>query len=155
MTRPPLRSIAALSLTALLVCLASAGCEHDDDFAWNANHAPKAPAKADDKADAAIGEAKSFVGTWHLHPDKGGAGWYAFFNADGTWKIADDREGNRRRVFGNYRVANGKLEGDMTNPGVGTGAINATISPGGIMALDFIEHWHDPHKVVTYSGSKL
>ena len=158
MTRRPLSGIAALSLTALIAALASVGCEHGESggsFAWGDSNVPAETAKDDDKDTPATGEAAAFVGTWNLLPDKGGTGWYGFFYADGTWKIADDPEGNRRRVFGRYSVKNGRLEGDMTNPGVGTGAISAVISPGGIMSLKFVEHWHDPHKTVTYSGSKL
>ena len=138
MTRRPLSGIAALSLTALTAALASVGCEHGESggsFAWGDSNVPAETAKDDDKDTPATGEAAAFVGTWNLLPDKGGTGWYGFFYADGTWKIADDPAGIR--------------------PGVGTGAISAVISPGGIMSLKFVEHWHDPHKTVTYSGSKL
>ena len=149
---------AALSLSALIAGLASVGCEHGESgssFAWGDSSVPKETEKEDDADAAPTSEAAVFVGTWNLFPDAGGTNWYAFFYADGTWKIADDPEGARRRVYGRYSVSNGQLEGDMTNPGVGTGAISATISTGGIMALNFIEHWHDPYKTVTYSGSKL
>lgn len=158
MIRRHLRGIAALSLTALIAGLATVGCEHDESsgsFAWGDSGVPAEKTDDDDTDNAPTGEAAAFVGTWNLLPDKGGTGWYGFFYADGTWKIADDPEGTRRRVYGRYSVSNGRLEGDMTNPGVGTGSITASISPGRIMALKFIEHWHDPHKTVTYSGSKL
>ena len=155
MIRRLLRTLSVLPLAALAACIAATGCEHDesiDSFSWGESAAPKQTPKANT---APTGGATAFVGTWNLFPDKGGANWYGIFNADGTWLIADNADGSKRRVYGRYRVTGDRLEGDMTNPGVGTGAITASISPGGIMALMFVEHWHEPHKTVTYSGSKL
>lgn len=148
-----------LSLSLALACFV--GCEHgseSDSFSWGNSSVPaekKSDSNANNSSSTSTANNSSFVGKWHLIPDGGGTGWYGFFNADGTWRICDNADGSRQRVHGKYSVSGGKLKGDMTNPGVGTGAIEATISGGGIMAFKFIEYWHDPHKTVLYSGSKL
>lgn len=92
------------------------------------------------------------VGTWSL--TNGGSTWYILFASDNTWKISDTADGSKRRVFGTYTVSGDTVTGDMQNPGVGTGQIKATLS-GDSIALDFIEHWHTPYKVVPYTGSRL
>ena len=96
----------------------------------------------------------NFVGTWKLTSTTDGASWFALFEKGGTWKISDNADGSGRRVYGSYTVNGANLNGDMTNPGVGTGSIAATIS-NGVMTFDFIEHWHNPYKTVRYKGSKL
>ena len=94
----------------------------------------------------------SVVGTWSL--SNSGGTWYILFAQDGSWKISDTADGSQRRVYGNYTTSGNKVGGSMTNPGVGTGAIAATID-GKNISLDFIEHWHTPYKTVRYNGSKL
>ncbi len=162
MSRIPSPFLPRLALAAWIVAFAAAGCEHGESgnsFSWGDSSVPEETNNDDDdnagNGTTPTGEASAFVGTWSLIPDAGGTGWYGFFNADGTWRICDNPDGSNQRVYGRYSVSNGRLEGDMTNPGVGNGAISATISPGGIMSFDFVEYWHEPHKTVTYSGSKL
>lgn len=94
----------------------------------------------------------SVVGTWSL--TNSGGTWYILFAADGTYKICDAADGSQQRVSGNYTVSGNNVTGSMTNPGVGTGEIKATID-GDAIVLDFIEHWHTPYKVVRYTGNKL
>lgn len=93
----------------------------------------------------------SVVGTWSL--TNSGGTWYILFASDGTYKISDTSDGSQQRVYGNYTVSGSTVSGSMTNPGVGTGEIKATIT-GNAIALDFIEHWHTPYKVVRYTGNK-
>lgn len=94
----------------------------------------------------------SVVGTWSL--TNSGGTWYILFASNGSYKISDKADGSQQRVYGNYSVSGNKVTGSMTNPGVGTGEIAATIS-GNAIVLDFIEHWHTPYKVVRYTGNKL
>ncbi len=92
------------------------------------------------------------VGTWSL--TNGGSTWYILFAADGSWLISDTADGSSRRVFGSYTMSGDSISGSMTNPGVGSGEIAATIS-GDSISLDFIEHWHTPYKHVPYTGTRL
>ena len=94
----------------------------------------------------------SVVGTWSL--TNGGSTWYILFAADGSWLISDTADGSSRRVFGSYTMSGDSISGSMTNPGVGSGEIAATIS-GDSISLDFIEHWHTPYKHVPYTGTRL
>lgn len=94
----------------------------------------------------------SVVGTWSL--TNGGSTWFILFAEDGSWLISDTADGSRRRVYGSYTVDGDAVRGSMTNPGVGTGEIAATIS-GDSISLDFIEHWHTPYKHVAYTGTRL
>lgn len=93
------------------------------------------------------------VGSWSLTNNEG-ATWYIHFKSDGTYRITDDAAGNDNHVYGTYSYSNGSFSGPMTNPGVGTGEIKGTIS-GDSITLDFIEHWHTPHKTVPHTGSKM
>ena len=102
--------------------------------------------------DGGGGSAK-FTGTWAL-TQGAGISWYILFNDNGTWLISDTADGSARRVFGTYSVDGDVATGPMTNPGVGTGEIVATID-GDTLSLDFIEHWHNPYKHVPYTGTKI
>ena len=138
-------SVAFIGLVSLGII---AGCEHkeqkSDLFGTNDTKKPTTTTPA----------SNNFVGTWKLTSTTDGASWYALFDKGGTWKIADNANGSGQRVYGSYSVSGSTLRGNMTNPGVGTGEISATIS-GGVMSFNFIEHWHTPHKTVRYKGSKL
>ena len=94
----------------------------------------------------------SVVGTWSLSNAEGL--WFIFFKPDNTWTICDNADGSQRRVYGTYTVSGKTVRGPMTNPGVGTGEIVATVDDNNI-ALAFIEHWHSPYKVVNYTGNRL
>ena len=94
----------------------------------------------------------SVAGTWSL--TNGGSTWYILFASDGSWLISDTPDGGSRRVYGSYTVDGDSVRGSMTNPGVGTGEIAATIS-GDSISLDFIEHWHTPYKHVPDTGTRL
>jgi hypothetical protein len=93
------------------------------------------------------------TGSWRLTGADGHT-WYIHFDNSGNWKITDDSAGTAQRVYGTYSFKNSKAQGPMKNPGVGTGEIIAAVA-GNSMQLDFIEHWHTPHKVVKYSGTRL
>lgn len=98
-----------------------------------------------------------FSGIWALVSGSTGEGsivWYAHFNSDGSYFISNNADGSGVRVTGTYSVSGGKLVGPFTNPGVGEGRVEATITDG-VMKLDFIEYWHTPNKVVPYSGRKI
>lgn len=99
----------------------------------------------------------NFAGTWALYEGSSigtSPYWYAHFNEDKTYFISDNADGSGVRVRGTYEVSDKKLTGPFTNPGVGEGRVEATINDG-IMALDFIEYWHTPNKVVPYAGVKI
>ncbi len=101
------------------------------------------------------GEARNnadIAGTWSLTNTE--HTWYIHFAADGNWKITNDAADTVRRVYGTYKLSGSKLQGPMNNPGTGTGEIVATFK-GNRIDLQFIEHWHTPHKKVNYSGKKL
>lgn len=140
-------ALAALALVAF-------GCEDDKDPAWWQAGTPTAPAPAKTQAQpVAKPVSGTIVGTWKL-ATPGAAPWFAHFASDGSWKITDDQAGAKRRVYGSYNVSGSAFKGSMTNPGIGDGEINGTIT-GNTMSMDFIEHWHTPYKHVPYTGSKL
>ena len=130
-----MRKFLWLSLLALAIPLAFTGCSDSDD-AGDSN-----------------GGSSKFVGTWALSQG-GGVSWYLIFNSDGSWLISDTADGSARRVFGTYTVDGNVASGPMTNPGIGTGEIVATLD-GDMLSLDFIEHWHNPYKHVPYSGTQI
>jgi len=76
---------------------------------------------------------------------------YAHFDSGNSFYLSDSADGTSGRLDGTYSVSGGKLTGSFTNPGVGDGAVEATISDNTIH-LDFIEYWHSPAKVVAYTG---
>ena len=94
-----------------------------------------------------------FTGTWALSQNDV-VDWYIHFNADNSWFISNNADGSGRRVFGTYAVSGNTARGPMQNPGTGTGEIVATVD-GRSLALDFIEHWHTPYKVLQYAGVKI
>jgi hypothetical protein len=103
------------------------------------------------------GSDSSFAGTWALYSGSLGQGtpsWYVHFISDGTFSISDNQDGSGVRVTGTYTESGGTLTGPFTNPGVGDGRVEATITDN-VINLSFIEYWHTPNKVVPYVGSKL
>jgi len=139
------RRCAALLVAAVVSGFAiwlTSGCEEKKDWSEYPGQATVATTRDD----------LNIVGTWSLT----GAGhtWYIHFAADRNWKITDDAAGHVRRVYGTYTLKGSSLRGPMNNPGTGTGEIAASFS-GNRIDLDFIEHWHTPHKQVKYSGRKL
>lgn len=102
-------------------------------------------------------EASAFVGTWTLYDGntiQGSPVWYVHFKEDQTFFISNNADGTGVRVFGTWTESDGALVGPFTNPRVGEGRVEATITSN-VMHLDFIEYWHTPHKVIPYTGSKL
>jgi major membrane immunogen (membrane-anchored lipoprotein) len=102
-------------------------------------------------------EVNAFVGTWALYGGdtiQGSIAWYVNFREDGTYNVTMNADGTGQKVYGTYTVTDGALVGPFTNPRVGEGRVEATIT-NGVMHLDFIEYWHTPNKVVPYTGSKL
>ena len=131
----------------LPLLLLSAGCEHDKETRpWYAPPDTSVPSR--DPAKSAPG----LVGTWEL--TNGETTWYAHFGKDGSWRISDDRAGKQIHVYGSYSADDSSFQGNMTNPGVGTGSI-AGYYNGRSLALDFAENWHSPTKHVSYTGRKL
>ena len=128
----------------LLVC---AGCEHDKETrSWYAPPDTSVPSREPAKS------APGLIGEWEL--TGGETTWYLHFRKDGTWRITEDRAGTQDHVYGNYTADDASFQGDMTNPGVGTGSISGYYN-GRSLALDFVENWHDPAKHVSYTGKKL
>ena len=122
---------------ALTMGLTGCGSSSDDD-----NNSP---------------EVNEFVGTWALYDGntvQGSIVWYVNFREDGTFNITMKADGTGQRVYGTYTVTDGQLVGPFTNPRVGEGRVEATIS-NGVMHLDFIEYWHTPNKVLPFTGTKL
>lgn len=129
-----MRNLLRIALLALVASLALVGCGGGG-------------------SDGGGGGSAQFTGTWAL-TQGAGISWYILFNDNGTWLISDTADGSARRVFGTYSVDGDVATGPMTNPGVGTGEIVATID-GDTLSLDFIEHWHNPYKHVPYTGTKI
>lgn len=148
-----IKHLPSLALVGFMALLFQVGCERgtqSSGFAYGDSTVSTDDTKKDttDPAPTNI-----FIGTWKLTPTGGGPAWYAFFNADNSWKICDNADGSSQRVYGSYSFSGSTLSGNMTNPGVGTGTIAATISEG-VMTLDFTEHWQTPYKTIQYTGSK-
>jgi hypothetical protein len=104
-----------------------------------------------------VPEISAFVGTWTLYDGntvQGSPVWYVHFKEDKTFFISNNANGTGVRVFGTWTESDGALVGPFTNPRVGEGRVEATIT-NNIMHLDFIEYWHTPNKVIPYSGTKL
>ena len=101
--------------------------------------------------------ASAFEGKWALYEGtaiQGSPAWYGHFNADKTFFISDNADGTAVRVSGTWTESGGMLVGPFTNPGVGNGRVEATIT-NNIMQMDFIEYWHTPNKHVPYAGTKI
>jgi hypothetical protein len=99
----------------------------------------------------------AFEGTWTLYEGtaiQGSPYWYANFKADKTFFISDNANGTAVRVSGTWTESGGTLVGPFTNPGVGNGRVEATIT-NNVMQMDFIEYWHTPNKHVPYAGTKI
>lgn len=96
--------------------------------------------------------ANNYIGTWLI--EKEGTYAYWIFKDDGTFikKRAGESLGGSTHFTGTYSVNDGEISGDFTNPGVGRGEIEGTISSRGIFLMDFIEYWHTPRKVVACTG---
>ena len=127
----------------LLVC---AGCEDKETRSWYAPPDTSVPSREPAKS------APGLIGTWEL--TNGETTWYAHFIKDGTWRITDDRAGTKDHVYGTYTADDSSFQGNMTNPGVGTGSISGYYN-GKSLALDFVENWHSPAKHVSYTGNTL
>lgn len=100
------------------------------------------------------GSSNNYTGVWALYSGsqvQGSPYWYVHFQDDGTFFISNNLDGTGVRVTGTYQVSGGELIGPFTNPGVGTGRVEAK-REGDLLRLDFIEYWHTPHKVVPYTG---
>lgn len=111
----------------------------------------------DGGGDGGGGGGSDVVGTWALYPGstiQGSPVWYINFNKDKTYNITDNADGSGERVYGTYTQDGNTITGPFTNPGVGDGRIDATVTDG-VMQLNFVEYWHSPHKVVPYAGNKI
>ena len=94
------------------------------------------------------------VGTWEFLKVGGSTTWWAF-SSDGSFVMYDDPALTERHLSGTFTQSGASVTGSFTNPGVGTGDIEGTISEDGTQfALTFIEHWHTPNKRVPLSGTR-
>jgi hypothetical protein len=93
------------------------------------------------------------VGTWLI--TKEGIPAYWFFNEDGTFRKNRGGEpiGGALHFTGTYTANGSSFSGSFTNPGVGNGEIQGTVS-GNSLTMDFIEFWHTPTKVVPCVGDR-
>lgn len=169
----PFRLLWAAAL-ALLISLALAGCgsggppgdDEDDDGGStnttssatnNTSSSTNSTTASTNSATASTNSSSSanarFVGTWELTSGQDGSSMYILFDANGTFVMKDTLSGPVH-MRGTYTVSGSTATGPLTNPGVGDGEIVATVD-GDAMALDFIEHWHDPYKHNLYTGSKI
>lgn len=96
----------------------------------------------------------AFVGVWKVTKNDSGSVGYYHFNSDGTFYKTRETIDGAVHFSGTYTVSGGTLTGQFTSPGVGEGEIVATIS-GGVMSLDFIEHWTNPWKHTACTGTKV
>lgn len=98
----------------------------------------------------------SVVGRWELTSQAdGGKTWWAF-NEDGSYVMYNDSGFSSKHLAGTYTQDGKSVKGPFSNPGVGDGEIDATVSDDGkSLQLDFIEHWHSPYKHVPLAGPKL
>ena len=97
----------------------------------------------------------AFLGTWLIFDQTAGdsaSPYYVHFMADNTFFFSTQPDGTSTPAP--YTITNGTLNGTFTNPGVGDGAIEATIV-NNVLHLSFIEYWHTPANVVPYQGTKL
>ena len=147
-----LMSLVVQSLCVLVLALLT-GCEGSDDNDFVDQTFQNGSGSS--SSSSASGTVNSgIVGSWSLTDSEGNT-WYIHFESDRTWMITDGAgKTTRRRVYGTYSTSGNSFTGDMTNPNVGTGEIRGSIS-GTSITLDFIEHWHNPYKVIAYTGSKL
>lgn len=95
-----------------------------------------------------------FYGTWELTEVGTSNVWYIHFGNNGNWKITDDKAGAEQRVYGSYNYSGNQFEGPMINPNVGEGKIDGDVTDG-VMTLYFEEYWHNPHKIVDFTGTKV
>ena len=171
---PLLRLLWAAAL-ALLVSLALAGCgsggppgdDEDEDGGSTTNTTSSATNNTASSTNSTATSTNStatstnssstanarFVGTWELTSGQDGSNMYIIFSADGSFVMKDTLSGSVH-MRGTYTVSGSTASGPLTNPGVGDGEIVATVD-GDAMALDFIEHWHNPYKHNLYTGSKI
>lgn len=85
----------------------------------------------------------------------GGSTTWWKFSDDGSFVMYDDAELQDRHLSGTFQQSGATVTGAFTNPGVGTGDIEGTISADGqSFAMTFIEHWHTPYKRVPLSGTR-
>ena len=141
------------SLCVLVLALLT-GCEGSDDNNFVDQTFQNGSGSSSSSSSDSGMVSSGIVGSWSL-TDSEGHTWYIHFESDRSWMITDGAgKTTRRRVYGTYRTSGNSFTGDMTNPNVGTGEIRGSIS-GTSITLDFIEHWHNPYKVIAYTGSKL
>jgi len=100
--------------------------------------------------------AGSVVGEWAMvNQTDGGQTWWKF-NADGTFVQYNDAGFSSQHLAGTFTQDGTTVTGPFTNPGVGTGEIDCTLSSDGkTMQMDFVEFWHDPPKHNPINGTKL
>jgi len=127
-----------VAMLALMIGF-GAGCESGDDG-------------GDGGGDG--GGDSELVGTWQI--TKEGTPAYWIFHDDGmfTKYQAGEPVGGGVHFVGSYATSGSSFSGTFTNPGVGNGEINGTVS-GDSLTMDFIEFWHTPTKVVPCTGNRL
>jgi hypothetical protein len=91
------------------------------------------------------------AGTWLI--TKEGTAAYWIFKDDGTFQKnrADEPAGGAVHFVGTYSTSGSSFSGEFTNPGVGDGEIDGTVS-GDSLTMNFTEFWHSPPKVVPCTG---
>lgn len=166
---PFVRATGVSRIAAVLAAIAffGAGCESGGDYDRRTDRrgegeattydpgagASKAP--EDGAGNSAAGKS-AFAGVWALYEGsqiKGSPYWYLHARDDRSFFIANHKDGSQVRVSGTYTESNGRLTGPFTNPGTGTGRIEARLD-GGLIRLEFIEYWHTPHKVIPFVGQR-
>ena len=86
--------------------------------------------------------------------ESGSTGYWEFFS-NGEFTMFDDSGYTVAHTSGTFTQSGTQVTGMFENPGVGSGEIDGTLSEDSqSMALDFIEHWHDPYKHIPFTGTK-
>ena len=105
-----------------------------------------------DEDDGSEAKINDYAGVWLIKKEDTTSYW--IFNEDGTFEKKRAGEGldDANHFVGTYTVSGGQLQGEFTNPGVGTGAIEGVLTTDDKLLMDFIEYWHTPPKVVPCTG---
>ena len=112
---------------------------------------------SNDKSDSATTttSANPFVGGWHItSTSTSGLAWYLYIYADSSFRLCDTSDSSTPHLAGTYSLSGNSLVGSLTNPGVGSADVSATVS-GSSITLTTIENWYSPAQTNVFTGNKL
>jgi hypothetical protein len=94
----------------------------------------------------------NFSGIWLITKEDTSSLWIFFEDGRFEKKRAGQPLNSTNHFSGTYSINEGFLSGSFTNPGVGDGEIEGTLSEDDLFIMNFIEYWHSPAKVVPCVG---